>query len=84
MEKIMKLVIRKSAQLSVVAFFTFIYSTPLFILFKLIIFRDLQISDTVTFKYYVVTYFTMFISYYKWILDSFKKDKKNENKNNLQ
>jgi hypothetical protein len=81
MEKIVRFIISKIAQISIVGFFTLMYATPLYILFYLIIFRDLDIISTINLKYYLITYFTMFLSYYKWILDSFKKDKKIENQN---
>jgi hypothetical protein len=80
MEKIVSDLISFLAKISVVALVTFAYCTPLFVLLYVIIFRNTEMDTIINLKYYAITYVTVFISYYKWIENSIKKEEKDKNK----
>ena len=67
-------------KISVIAFFTMLYVTPLFILFYIIIFQNLDLLNQITLKCYSISfligYTLIFVSTTNWV----KNDLNEQNK----
>jgi len=61
-------------KISIIGFFTFIYVTPLFLLFYVIIFQNFNLLNEITLKYYsiayVIGYLLLFLSTLEWSKNS--------------
>jgi hypothetical protein len=61
-------------KISIIGFFTFIYVTPLFLLFYVIIFQNFKLLNEITLKYYsiayVIGYLLLFLSTLEWSKNS--------------
>jgi positive regulator of sigma E activity len=68
------------ARFIVIGFFSFIYITPLFILFYLIIFNNLSLLNEITLKYYLISYCVGFCIVYNNTMKEDEKDDKPINK----
>jgi len=68
------------ARCIVVGFFTLAYVTPLYILFYLIIFQNLELSSEISIKCYSIAYLIGFVINYINIANGLKKDEKAVNK----
>ena len=68
------------ARLIIIGFFSFIYITPLFMLFYLIIFHNTELSHEITAKSYSISYCVGFVLMYIFMMKDDKKDKKSVNK----
>ena len=68
------------ARFIVIGFFSFIYITPLFILFYLIIFNNLSLLYEITLKYYLISYCVGFCIVYNNTMKEDEKDDKPINK----
>ena len=64
----------------VVGFCTLAYVTPLYVLFYLIIYQDLELTSEISVKSYSISYLIGFVINYINMVGSVKKDKKTENK----
>jgi hypothetical protein len=67
-------------KISVIAFFTMLYVTPLFVLFYIIIFQNLDLLNQITLKFYSISFFIgyalIFVSTTNWV----KNDLNEQNK----
>lgn len=67
-------------KISVIAFFTMLYVTPLFVLFYIIIFQNLDLLNLITLKCYSISfligYALIFVSTTNWV----KNDLNEQNK----
>lgn len=68
------------ARIMVIGFFTLVYVTPLYILFYLIIFQNLELSNEISIKCYSISYLIAFVSNYIYATSSSKKDEKQVDK----
>lgn len=68
------------ARLIIIGFFTFIYVTPLFMLFYLIIFHDVELSHEIMVKFYEIAYLVGLVLMYVMMMKDDKKDQKPVNK----
>ena len=68
------------ARIMVIGFFTLVYVTPLYILFYLIIFQNLELSNEISIKCYSISYLIGFIINYVVAVNSLKKDEKQVDK----
>jgi len=68
------------ARLLVVGFFTLAIVSPLFMLFYLIIFQNLELLNEISIKCYGVSYFIGFVINYLYIVRNIKNDEKPINK----
>ena len=68
------------ARCIVVGFFTLAYVTPLYILFYLIIFQNLELSSEISVKCYSIAYLIGFVINYINTTNLLEKDKKAVNK----
>ena len=68
------------ARFIVIGFFSFIYITPLFILFYLIIFNNLSLLNEITLKYYLISYCVGFCIVYNNAMNDGEKGEKAINK----
>jgi hypothetical protein len=61
-------------KISIIGFFTFIYVTPLFLLFYVIIFQNFNLLNEITLKYYSIAYgigyLLLFLSTLEWSKNS--------------
>jgi hypothetical protein len=61
-------------KISIIGFFTFIYVTPLFLLFYVIIYQNFNLLNEITLKYYsiayVIGYLLLFLSTLEWSKNS--------------
>lgn len=80
MEKLFTYLLVLIARFIVVGFFLFVYTTPLFVLFYLIIFQDVELLNEITLKYYLISYLVGFWLVYKNTIKEVKKDEKALNK----
>jgi hypothetical protein len=69
-----------TARIIVVGFFTLAYVTPLYILFYLIIFQNLELSSEISIKCYSIAYLIGFVINYINTTSLLEKDKKAVNK----
>lgn len=69
-----------TARFVVVGFFTLAYVTPLYILFYLIIFQNLELSSEISIKCYAIAYLIGFVINYINVSNLLKKDEKAVNK----
>ena len=67
-----------TARFVVVGFFTLAYVTPLYILFYLIIFQNLELSSEISIKCYSIAYLIGFVINYVHTQSALKKDQKSE------
>jgi hypothetical protein len=68
------------ARFIVVGVFSFFFITPLFVLFYLIIFQDVELLNEITLKYYLISYLVGFWLVYRNAMKDDKKDRKAVNK----
>jgi hypothetical protein len=68
------------ARFIVVGLFSFIYVTPLYVLFYLIIFQNVELLNEISVKYYAIAYCVGFCLMYFNTMDKVEKDKKPVNK----
>jgi hypothetical protein len=68
------------SRIIVIGFFTLAYVTPLYILFYLIIFKNLELLNEISIKYYSISYLIGFTINYVVAVNSLKKDEKQVNK----
>lgn len=80
MEKLFTYSLVLIARCVVVGFFSFVYITPLFVLFYLIIFQDVELLNEITLKYYLISYLVGFWLVYRNTMKDVKKDEKAVNK----
>ena len=52
------------ARIIVIGTYTFVYVTPLYILFYLIIFKNVELLDEISLKYYSIAYLIGFVINY--------------------
>jgi hypothetical protein len=64
------------ARIMVVGFFTLAYVTPLYILFYLIIFQNVELSSEISIKCYSISYLIGFVINYINAVNLLKKDEK--------
>ena len=80
MEKLFTYLSVLMARFIVVGLFSFLYITPLFILFYLIIFQNLELLNEITLKNYLISYFVGFWLIYRNTMKEVRKDEKAVNK----
>lgn len=80
MENLVTKTIVLIARIMVIGFFTLVYVTPLYILFYLIIFQNLELSNEISIKCYSISYLIGFIINYVVAVNSLKKDEKQVDK----
>jgi hypothetical protein len=80
MEKLFTYLSVLMARFIVVGLFSFLYITPLFILFYLIIFQNLELLNEITLKNYLISYFVGFSLIYRNTMKEVRKDEKAVNK----
>jgi hypothetical protein len=80
MEKTVTYLFILIARFLVIGFFSFFYVTILYILFYLIIFRNLPLLDEITTKNYLISYGVGFCLVYKYVIFDGKKDEKQVDK----
>jgi hypothetical protein len=80
MEKLFTYLLVLIARFIVVGLFSFAYITPLFVLFYLIIFQDVELLNEITLKYYSISYLVGFCLIYINTMKEVKKDEKTVNK----
>jgi len=76
MKKILTIFSVLLARVFVIGIFTFIYSFPLFLLFYLIIFRNTELLSEISLKFYLISFFIVFILFYNYITKVEKENKK--------
>jgi hypothetical protein len=67
------------ARIIVIGTYTFIYVTPLYILFYLIIFKNVELLDEISLKYYSIAYLIGFVINYLNIKNSVEKEENQSN-----
>jgi hypothetical protein len=67
------------ARIIVICTYTFIYVTPLYILFYLIIFKNVELLDEISLKYYSIAYLIGFVINYLNIKNSVEKEENQSN-----
>jgi hypothetical protein len=80
MENLVTKTIVLIARIMVIGFFTLVYVTPLYILFYLIIFQNLELSNEISIKCYSISYLIGFVINYIYATNSLKKDEKQVDK----
>jgi hypothetical protein len=80
MEKLFTYSLVLIARCVVVGLFSFVYITPLFVLFYLIIFQDVELLNEITLKYYLISYCVGFCIVYNNTMKEDEKDDKPINK----
>ena len=65
-----------TSSMFVIAFFTLVYVTPLYILFYLIIFQNLELSSEISVKCYSIAYCIGFVINYVNVVNPLKKEEK--------
>jgi hypothetical protein len=80
MEKIVTYLLILIARFLVIGFFSFFYVTFLYLLFYLIIFKNLPLLDEITIKNYLISYGVGFCLMYKYIVLDGKKHEKQVDK----
>ena len=65
-----------TSSLFVIGFFTFVYVTPLYILFYLIIFQNLELLSEISVKSYAIAYCIGFVINYVNVVNPLKKEEK--------
>jgi hypothetical protein len=80
MEKIVTYLFILIARFLVIGVFSFFYVTILYLLFYLIIFRDLPLLDEITTKNYLISYGVGFCLVYKYVIFDGRKDEKQQDK----
>jgi hypothetical protein len=68
------------ARFMVIGFFTFAYVTPLFVLFYLIIFQNVELLNEISVKSFAISYCVGFSLMYFNTMKEVKKDQKAVNK----
>ena len=76
MENLVTKTIVLIARIMVIGFFTLVYVTPLYMLFYLIIFQNLELSNEISVKCYSISYLIAFVSNYIYATSPSKKDEK--------
>jgi len=79
MEKITNLVVF-IARIMVIGTYTFLCVTPLYILFYLIIFKNLELLNEISIKYYSISFLIGFVINYFNIKKSVEKEENQRNK----
>ena len=74
MENLVTKTIVLIAKIMVIGFFTLVYVTPLYILFYLIIFQNLELLNEISGKCFLIAYLIAFVSNYIYATNSSKKD----------
>jgi hypothetical protein len=69
-----------TARFIIVGFYTLAYVTPLYILFYLIIFQNLELSSEISIKCFSIAYLIGFVINYINVSSLLKKDEKQVNK----
>ena len=67
------------ARIIVIGTYTFVYVTPLYILFYLIIFKNVELLDEISLKYYSIAYLIGFVINYLNIKNSVEKEENQSN-----
>ena len=67
------------ARIIVIGTYTFIYVSPLYILFYLIIFKNVELLDEISLKYYSIAYLIGFVINYLNIKNSVEKEENQSN-----
>lgn len=78
MEKLFEKLVVFVAKIIVIGFFTFIYVTPLFWLFYIIIFKNLELLQEISLKSYLISYLIGFVFIYISIVERYENDEKLE------
>ncbi len=73
MKKILTIFSVLLARVFVIGIFTFVYSFPLFLLLYLIIFRNTELLSEISLKFYLISFFIVFILFYNYLTKAEKK-----------
>ncbi len=73
MKKILTIFSVLLARVFVIGNFTFVYSFPLFLLLYLIIFRNTELLSEISLKFYLISFFIVFILFYNYLTKAEKK-----------
>jgi hypothetical protein len=68
-----------TARIMVISIYTFIYVTPLYMLFYMIIFKNVELLNEISLKYYSIAYLIGFVINYFNIKNSVEKEENQSN-----